>query len=232
MNTSLTPATNRTFIARRGRVSQRHRTGRRELYPRYGAVPGPDGLDLAALFGRHADVVLEIGTGMGDATVEMAAADPDRDYLAVEVHAPGVANLLWRIEERGLTNLRVHDGDAVTLLTESLPSDCLAAVHVFFPDPWPKARHHKRRLIRPDWVALLRDRLRPGGVVRTATDWADYAEQMLTVLTADPQLVNRHPGFAPRWSARPVTKFEQRGRDAGRRIFDLEFERVARGAAP
>jgi tRNA (guanine-N7-)-methyltransferase len=206
----------------------RHADALTRLWPRWG-LPIPEApttrLDTATLFGRRAPLVLEIGSGMGEATVAMAAADPGRDYLAVDVHTPGVANLLAVVEERGLTNVRVGLGDAITLLRHMLAPASLSAVHAFFPDPWPKARHHKRRLIQPAYVALLRTRLVPGGVLRCATDWAEYAEVMLETLGADPDLVNEHEGYAPRPSERPVTKFEQRGVEAGREIFDLSFRR-------
>ncbi|MDG4788418.1 tRNA (guanosine(46)-N7)-methyltransferase TrmB [Micromonospora sp. WMMD1102] len=182
-------------------------------------------LDLAELFGRAAPVVLEIGSGMGDATVTMAAADPGRDYLAVEVHTPGIANLLDLTERQGLTNVRIACGDALDLVRYLLPAERLDAVHVFFPDPWPKPRHHKRRLVQPAHVALLRSRLVRGGVLHCATDWPEYAESMRDTLTADPELVNLFPGFAPRPAHRPVTKFERRGTAAGRPIHDLIFRR-------
>jgi tRNA (guanine-N7-)-methyltransferase len=217
-----------TFYPRRGRVSGRHEDALTRLWPTYGvdiAAPYPP-LDTAALFGRDAPLVLEIGSGMGDATVAMAAADPDRDYLAVEVFPPGLGNLLAVVEERGLPNVRVAQGDALHLLRHMIAPDSLAAVHVYFPDPWPKARHHKRRLIQPDNVALLRSRLAVGGVLHCATDWADYAEQMAEVLDAADGLANLHDGFAPRPAHRPVTKFEQRGIAAGRQIFDLLYIRT------
>lgn len=184
-------------------------------------------LDLVRLFGRDTPVVVEIGSGMGDAVAAMAAADPDRGYLAVEAHLPGVAALLLRIEELGLTNVRVAYGDAIELLDRHVTEEALDAIHVFFPDPWPKARHHKRRLIQPERVALLRTRLRVGGVLHCATDWVPYAEHMLEVLTADPGLANRYPGFAPRPSSRPVTKFERRGLELGHEVRDLVMERTA-----
>ncbi|BCB83598.1 tRNA (guanosine(46)-N7)-methyltransferase TrmB [Phytohabitans suffuscus] len=218
----------RTFHPRRGRMTGRHADALTRLWPRWGvAIPEAPTcrLDLVTLFGRRAPVVLEIGSGMGEATVEMATADPGRDYLAVDVHTPGVASLLAVVEERGLTNVRVGLGDAIMLLRHMLLPDSLGAVHAFFPDPWPKARHHKRRLFQPDHVALLRSRLAPGGTLRCATDWAEYAEVMLETLTADPGLVNEYEGYAPRLAARPVTKFEQRGVEAGREIFDLAFRR-------
>ena len=218
----------RTFHPRRGRLSDRHLDALDRLWPRYGLVvpeEPTERVDLATLFGRRAPVVLEIGSGMGDATMAMAAADTGRDYLAVEVHTPGIANLLAGLERDGLTNVRVARGDALTLVGRMLPDNCLDAVHVFFPDPWPKARHHKRRLIQPRHVALLRSRLAPGGVLHCATDWPEYAQAMLDTLRDDPELVNVARGYAPRPGYRPVTKFERRGILAGRPIFDLIFRR-------
>jgi tRNA (guanine-N7-)-methyltransferase len=211
-------------------MGERHRYALDRLWPVYGVPVTGEPLDLAVLFGRRRPVVLEIGSGMGEATADMAAADPDRDYLAVDVHTPGIANLLALTEERGLTNVRIVLGDALDLIRHQLAPDSLHAVHVFFPDPWPKARHHKRRLIQPGHVALLRSRLVPGGTLHCATDSADYAEAMLETLNADPELTNAHRGnahrgYAPRPSYRPLTKFEQRGVDAGREAFDLIFTR-------
>jgi len=217
----------RTFH-RRGRISQRHRDGLRDLWPRYGTGVGEDDgpLDTADLFAREAPVVLEIGSGMGETAAEMAAADPDRDYLAVDVHTPGIANLLHLIHDRGLTNLRVAEGDALDLARYRLRPGGLAAIHVFFPDPWPKVRHHKRRLIRPEPVALLTSRLAVGGTLHCATDWADYATTMLRTLRAEPGLTDVHQGFAARPDHRPPTKFERRGVEAGRHVYDLVFQRV------
>jgi len=217
----------RTFHARRGRLSEQRLATLRELGPRFAVSVDDEPVDLADLFGRRAPVVLEIGSGMGDATAEMAAADPGRDYLAVEVHTAGVADLLGRVEAQGLTNVRVATGDAMHLVAAQLPPACLTAVHVFFPDPWPKSRHHKRRLIRPDRVALLRETLRPGGTLHCATDAPDYAEAMLEALRADPQLSTVYEGFAQRPSWRPVTLYERRAIAAGRTVFDLEFRRDA-----
>ncbi|MFD0783655.1 tRNA (guanosine(46)-N7)-methyltransferase TrmB [Micromonospora azadirachtae] len=197
------------------------------LFSTYG-LDVPDGpgapIELTGLFGRTAPVVLEIGSGMGDTTAAMAGADPDRNYLAVEVHTPGIANLLDLVERHDLRNVRVAKGDALELVRR-LPEGSLDAVHVYFPDPWPKARHHKRRLIRPAHVAVLRSRLAPGGVLHCATDWAEYAEEMRETLDADPELVNPHGGFAPRPAHRPVTKFERRALLAGRPIADLIYRR-------
>jgi tRNA (guanine-N7-)-methyltransferase len=215
----------RTFHPRRGRMSTRHHDARAALWPAYGMTV-TDGdrepLCLPELFGRPAPVVLEIGFGMGELTAEMAAADPDRDYLGVEVHTPGIGNLLALVGEAGLTNVRVAHGDAMQLVHRIAPG-ALDAVHVFFPDPWPKARHHKRRLISPANVALLRDRLRPGGRLHCATDWPDYADAMRETLDADPGLRPAPTGGA---AARPATRFERRGTAAGRPITDLLYVRA------
>lgn len=230
----------RTFHPRRGRASTTQADALTRLWPVYGyTIPdphhdyhtpeaAPDGpFDREALFGRHAPLVLEIGCGMGEATAEMAAADPERDYLGVDVHTPGLGNLIALAEARGLTNVRVARGDVLFLLRDIEPAS-LAAVHVFFPDPWPKAKHHKRRIIQADTVALIRERLEPGGVLHCATDWAEYAEQMLEVLQADPGLRDRYDGYAPRDAVgRPVTGYERRGVRDGRPIADLVFERTA-----
>ncbi len=231
----------RTFHPRRAPLGREREDALRFLWPRLGfSVHDPDSpvpltaggvLDTVALFGRSAPLVLEIGSGMGEATATMAAADPSRDYLAVEAHLPGVANLLGLVDRVGLTNVRIAHGDALDLVRTALPAadglrTGLDAVHVFFPDPWPKARHHKRRLVQPSHVALLRSRLRVGGTLHCATDWVDYADAMLEALEADPGLENTVDGFAPRPAHRPVTKFEQRGLDLGHEVRDLVFRRV------
>lgn len=191
--------------------------------------PGP--LDVEAWFGRDAPLVVEIGPGMGETTAELAAAAPEVNYLAVEVYQPGLAQLMMRAEERGLDNLRLVRGDAVVLLEEHVEPGSLAELRIFYPDPWPKARHHKRRLVQPRFVALVADRLAPGGVLRMATDWEHYAEQMMAVCQAEPRLRNLHPGEPGGWAPRPewrrVTKFEERARQAGRISRDLAFERVS-----
>jgi tRNA (guanine-N7-)-methyltransferase len=212
-----------TFYPRRGRVSARHEDALSRLWPRYGVdIPGAP-IDKQALFARSAPLVLEIGSGMGEATAAMAEADPERDYLAVEVFPPGLGNLLAVVESRGLRNVRVASGDALELLRHMLSPGSLDAVHIFFPDPWPKTRHHKRRLIQPENVALLRSRLRPGGMLHCATDWPDYAEQMLEALGGDPELDG---GVVQRPQRRPMTKFEKRGLEAGRPIVDVVFLRA------
>jgi tRNA (guanine-N7-)-methyltransferase len=216
----------RTFKLRRGRISGRHEHALATLTGDYG-VPGPESVaDPVTLFGRDAPLVLEIGSGMGEATAAMAAADPGRDYLAIEVHIAGAASLLSLAAEQGLANVRVARWDAAGLVPHLAPGS-LAAVHVFFPDPWPKARHHKRRLIQPAMAALLRSRLSPGGILHCATDWPPYAEAMLAVLGADPGLVNTAEGYSGRPDHRPLTKFERRGIEAGRPIRDLVFVRTS-----
>jgi tRNA (guanine-N7-)-methyltransferase len=218
----------RSFHPRRGRIGTARADALARLWPEHGYDIDPAGVrlggfDPVALFGRQAPLVLEIGSGMGEATAAMAAADPARDYLGADVHTPGLANLVLLAERDGLRNVRAARGDAVDLLRDLMKPASLDAVHVFFPDPWPKARHHKRRIVRPDVVALMRERLVRGGLLRCATDWAPYAEQMLEVLAADPGLHNMHQGYAPRPPERPVTRFERRALAEGRPVFDLAF---------
>jgi tRNA (guanine-N7-)-methyltransferase len=190
-------------------------------------------VDLADVFGRTAPTVLEIGFGMGEATAQIAASMPETNFLCCEVHEPGIGALLNRIDEKGLANIRVVAHDAVEAMQEMLrpwspespAHTALAGAHVFFPDPWHKKRHHKRRLIQPPLVAELARRLQPGGYLHCATDWEPYAQQMLEVLEGEPLLRNTAQGFASRPPWRPLTKFEQRGMKLGHRVRDLVFER-------
>lgn len=182
-------------------------------------------LDLATAFGRNAPVILEIGFGMGRTTAEIAEAHPQNDYLGVEVHTPGVGSLLKEIQTRQLSNVRIIQHDAVEVITRMLADNALAGIHIYFPDPWPKKRHHKRRLIQPDFVSLLVQKLSPGGYLHCATDWEEYAQQMLEVLSAEPQLRNTTEGFSSRPEWRPITKFEQRGLKLGHGVWDLLFVR-------
>ena len=225
----------RSFQPRRSRVTPRQRDALERLWPRWGVeIDGASRLDLGALFDDpELPVVLEIGFGMGEATAEMAAADPHTGILAADVHTPGQGNLLRLAEERGLSNIRVANGDAVILLREMLAPRSLAGVRVFFPDPWPKKRHHKRRLVQPEFVELAASRLVPGGFLHCATDWEPYAEQMLQVLTASPSLANIRPegGYTPREALtgpfrRPRTRFEAQGLAKGHVVRDLVFRRV------
>ncbi len=196
-----------------------------ELGPRLVLPLDSEPLDPTAVFGRTAPLVVEIGFGMGQATAAIAAAQPERDFIGIEVHPPGVGALLQRIDQAGLTNLRLVQHDAVAVLESMIAPASLAAVHVFFPDPWHKKKHHKRRLIQPPFVALLASRLAPGGRLHCATDWQPYAQQMLAVLTAEPHLANSCDGFALRPDYRPQTKFELRGLNLGHGVWDLVFTR-------
>ena len=215
----------RSFVLRQGRVSNAQQRYHEDMMAKIGVPYTAARLDLDALFGRSAPKILEIGFGMGETSATIAAANPGNDYLGIEVHTPGVGSLCKLIAEGGLTNQRIVQHDAVEVLRDMIAPDALAGAHIFFPDPWPKARHHKRRLIQPPLVALLASRLRPGGYIHCATDWENYAEQMLEVLSAEPLLENTAPGYAPRPAYRPLTKFEQRGLRLGHGVWDLVFRR-------
>ena len=206
-------------------MSNAQRRAHETLLPRFGVPYSPAPLDLDALFGRGAPRVLEIGSGMGETTADIATAHPEMDYLAVEVHTPGVGSLLKQIEERSLSNVRVVQHDAVDVIEHMLAPQSLDGIHIFFPDPWPKKRHHKRRLVQPELVKLLSSRLKPGGYVHVATDWEEYAQQMLEVLKTEPALTNTAAGYAPRPEYRPLTKFEERGLKLGHGVWDLVFTR-------
>ncbi len=215
----------KSYVLRAGRMGTGQQRALAELAPRYVLAFDPTPLEPRRVFGRCAPLVVEIGFGMGHATAAIAQAHPDTDYLGVEVHAPGVGALLRRIDELGLRNVRIVRHDAVEVLGAMIAPASLAGLHVFFPDPWPKKRHWKRRLIQPPFVALAASRLAPGGVLHCATDWQPYAEQMLEVLTAEPLLVNTAEGYAPRPAHRPETKFERRGAALGHGVWDLVFLR-------
>lgn len=220
-----TPRRIRSFVLRGGRMGSGQQRALAELGPRF-VLPCADApLAPAAVFGRDAPLVLEIGFGMGDATAEVAAAAPGTDFLGIEVHEAGVGALLRHIGERSLANVRVVRHDAVEVVEHMIPPGALSGVHVWFPDPWHKKRHHKRRLIQPAFVALLASRLAPGGYLHCATDWEPYAVQMLEVLSAEPALRNTADGFAPRPDWRPLTKFENRGLKLGHGVWDLLFRR-------
>ncbi len=215
----------RSFVLRAGRMGPGQTRALADLGPRFLVPYAPQPADWGAVFGRHAPRVLEIGFGMGDATAHIAAARPDTDFIGCEVHAPGVGALLKRIGEQGLTNLRIVQHDAVEVLDRMIEPGSLAGIHVFFPDPWHKKKHHKRRLIQPPFVARLATRLAAGGTLHCATDWQPYAEQMLAVLGAEPLLANTADGYAPKPGDRPLTKFENRGLRLGHRVWDLVFVR-------
>jgi tRNA (guanine-N7-)-methyltransferase len=215
----------RSFVTRAGRVSTGQRRALDEWGPRFVLPYAPSPANWDVVFGRQAPRVLEIGFGMGATTAEIAAALPGDDFIGVEVHEPGVGALLKLIGDQGLTNIRIIQHDAVEVIEQMIEPGSLDGVHIFFPDPWHKARHHKRRLIQPPFVALLASRLKPGAYLHCATDWQNYAEQMLEVLSADPSLENTAQDYAPRPEYRPVTKFERRGLRLGHGVWDLVFKR-------
>jgi tRNA (guanine-N7-)-methyltransferase len=215
----------RSFVLRQGRITQAQQRAYDALLPSFGVPYADARLDLAAAFGRSAPLIVEIGFGMGEGTAQIAAAHPENDYLGIEVHNPGVGSLLDKIGRAGLDNVRIVQHDAVEVMRDMIAPDSLAGAHVFFPDPWHKKRHHKRRLLQAPFVSLLASRIAPGGYLHVATDWEDYAVQILAVLEAEPLLVNTVWRYAPRPAYRPLTRFEQRGVRLGHEVFDLVFRR-------
>lgn len=222
----------RSYVLRGGRVTEGQKRALEELWPQYGIPEGEGPLDFEHVFGNRHPVIAEIGFGDGEATWRMARAHPEENFLGIEVHRAGVGRLLLALEEHGIGNLRIACADAVELLRDRVAPGSLDGVRVYFPDPWPKKRHHKRRLIQPDFVALLASRMKVGGILHLATDWAPYAEHMLDVLRAAPAFENLAPegGAAPRPDWRPRTKYERRGKRLGHRVFDLVFRRRASAA--
>ncbi|MDR2219612.1 MAG: tRNA (guanosine(46)-N7)-methyltransferase TrmB [Methylobacillus sp.] len=215
----------RSFVLRQGRLTDAQQRAVEQLLPMRGIAYAPQLLDLENAFGRAAPKILEIGFGMGDATAQIAAANPDKDYLGIEVHTPGVGNLLKLMSEQNLVNLRVIRHDAVEVLRDMIADDAFDGVHIFFPDPWPKKRHHKRRLMQQEFVRLLCRKLKPGGYLHFATDWEDYAQWTLEMLRAEPQLTNTAADYASRPNYRPLTKFERRGLNLGHGVWDVIFRR-------
>jgi tRNA (guanine-N7-)-methyltransferase len=216
----------RSFVTRAGRLSPAQARAIETLGPQFCLSYDKSAIDFDRAFGRQAPVILEIGFGMGDSTAKIAAGMPAMNFLGVEVHTPGVGSLLKLIGEQGLSNLRLIQHDAVEVLTHMIAPNSLAGAHIFFPDPWHKARHNKRRLIQAPLVNLLVSRLAPGAYLHCATDWQDYAQQILEVLSADPSLRNTSETYAPRPDYRPVTKFENRGLKLGHGVWDLVFEKI------
>jgi tRNA (guanine-N7-)-methyltransferase len=217
----------RSFVLRQGRMSPAQQRALDTLLPRFGVPFAIGAIDFDRLFGRAAPRVLEIGCGMGETTARIALARPEVDFIGVEVHAPGVGSLLRHIDDSSLRNLRLIVHDAVEVVATMIPEQSLAGIHVFFPDPWPKKRHHKRRLLKPPFVHDLARRLAAGGYLHVATDWADYAQEILATLSGEPLLENTAQGFAPRPDCRPLTKFEIRGMNLGHGAWDVIFRRRA-----
>ena len=222
-----TPRSIRSYVLRQGRMSNAQKRAYDGLLGQYALAFSPSPLDFAQIYGRDAATIVEIGFGMGETTAQIAQTHPEQNYLGLEVHTPGVGSLLKLIEQNTLTNVRIIQHDAVDVLEHMIAPAALAGLHIFFPDPWPKKRHHKRRLLQPTFVRLLASRLAAGGYLHVATDWQDYAEHILTVLGDEPLLENTAAGFAPRPPHRPLTKFEQRGLKLGHAVWDLLFRRRA-----
>lgn len=219
----------RTYVIRGGRLTAGQARALEELWPRFGVEPGETPLDFESLFGRRAPVIVEIGFGNGEATWRTAQAYPDQDFLGIEVHPPGVGRLLLALEEHAITNVRIAREDAVEFMRDHIPPGALAGIRIYFPDPWPKKRHHKRRIVQPEFVAQLAGVLEPGGVLHLATDWAPYAEHMTEVLRASPEFRNLAASgeYCQRPEWRPETRYERRGLNLGHRVFDLLYERLA-----
>ncbi len=215
----------RSFVLRQGRVSDAQRRAHDNLLPLFGVPYQPTALNLDAAFGRVNEKFLEIGFGMGETTAHIALAHADRDYLAIEVHTPGVGALLKIIDAEAIGNIRIVQHDAVEVLNHMIVAQTFHGAHIFFPDPWPKKRHHKRRLIQAPFVTLLASKLKPGGYLHVATDWEEYAQQILAVLRAEPTLQNTAADFAPRPDYRPLTKFEARGLRLGHGVWDIVFRK-------
>lgn len=222
------PRAIRSFVTRAGRITAAQERALEEFWPKYGVDLGAAPIDLDAVFGRRARRVAEIGFGNGENLLALAASRPEEDFLGIEVHRPGVGRLLLQLEERGLGNVRVVCRDAVEVLERFLGPSSLDEILILFPDPWPKKRHHKRRLIQPAFAALLAQRLKEGGILRLATDWEPYAAEMLNTLCAEPRLRNLagESGFVPRPAQRSPTRFERRGERLGHKVWDLELRRV------
>ncbi len=219
----------RSYVLRQGRLTRGQQRAFEQCWPRFGLEWQPEPLDLPTLFGNHNPVYLEIGFGNGESLAEMARKHPDRNYIGIEVHAPGVGHLLMRLDELELSNVRVFRHDAIEVLRDCIPDDALTGVYLFFPDPWHKKRHHKRRIVQPDFLTLLARKLRPSGLFHAATDWEDYAQHMRSVLNEHPAFRNtaEQGDFVPRPNYRPLTKFERRGQRLGHGVWDLIFEQQA-----
>ena len=222
------PRTIKSFVLRQSRVTKGQGEALSALWSVFGLEKAATPLDFPTVFGRDAPVTLEIGFGNGDSLAQMAQADPERDFLGIEVHTPGVGHLLKLVGEQGLQNLRVMNTDAVEILQQRIAPASLDRVQLFFPDPWHKTRHHKRRIVQPDFVALIASRLRIGGVFHMATDWENYAQQMAQVLKTSPDFHNlaENPPYSARPATRPLTKFEHRGLNLGHGVWDLLYTRV------
>ena len=219
----------RSFVRREGRLTKGQQRALDELFPQYGISLQQGGIDFDALFGRRGARILEIGFGNGATLAEMATEHPENDYLGIEVHRPGVGNLLLQIEKQSLNNIRVSNDDAIEVLEQQIPDESLDAVYLFFPDPWHKKKHHKRRIVQPAFVNLIQRKLKPGGIFHMATDWENYAEHMMAAMSTAAGFENIAGGrqYTARPGYRPLTKFEQRGHRLGHGVWDIIFKKVA-----
>lgn len=217
----------RSFVLREGRLTTGQRNALDTLWPTFGLERDQGMLDPKTVFGRDAERVLEIGYGMGQSLAAMAKADPNKDFIGIEVHRPGVGALLMEIEQQGLSNLRSYCDDAVEILELCIPDNSLSRVQLYFPDPWHKKKHHKRRIVQPAWVERVRQKLQPGGILHMATDWENYAEHMMEIMQGAEGFTNQagRGQFSPRPAWRPETKFERRGEKLGHGVWDLLFEK-------
>ena len=218
----------RSFVLRGGRLTAGQRRALEDFWPRFGIEKSDSALDFQVLFSNDNPVIMEIGFGNGDATWQMAQAHPAENYLGVEVHQPGVGHLLLKIEQHGIANIRIANDDAVEFLQGQVSEASLAGVRIYFPDPWPKKRHHKRRIIQPPFVELLASRMYPGAILHLATDWEPYAEYMLEVMRSANGFVNLSPAgnFCDKPDWRPETKYERRGERLGHHVRDMLFKRA------
>lgn len=217
----------RSFIRRQGRITQGQQLALDNHWDKYCLDPNAD-YDFSQVFGRSAPLIVEIGFGTGDSLAKMAAANPENDYIGIEVHRPGVGHLMMLLDQQGLTNVRIYCHDAIEIIERKIADHSLAGVHLFFPDPWPKKKHHKRRIVRPSFVELLTRKLQPGGYFHTATDWQNYAEHMLEILSAGTGIGNASPtgDYCEHPEYRPLTRFEQRGLRLGHGVWDLIFTKI------
>lgn len=218
----------KSFVLRAGRVSKRQQQALDEWLPEYVLLPPVEPWCLDRVFGRTADTIVEIGFGMGSSLLTMAKEAPEKNFLGIEVHRAGIGSLVASLHDEGISNVRIAPFDAVEVFKTGLTDNSLAGVQLYFPDPWPKKKHHKRRLVQPVFIKLVADKIREGGFFHAATDWQEYAEHMLSVLSAEPKFKNTEAslGFAPRPEARPLTKFEQRGQGLGHGVWDLIYQRI------
>lgn len=220
------PKAIRSYVIRAGRITAGQKKAFDNWWPIYGVSLHDGSLDPAAVFGREAPLVLEIGFGMGDSLLQMASQEPDKNFIGIEVHPPGVGRLINSAGKDGIANLRVYMADAMDVLEDCIPDNSIDRLQLYFPDPWHKKKHHKRRILQPAFVQKLRGKIRLGGVFHLATDWQNYAEHMLEVMSAAEGFTNTGEGYVPRPDYRPITKFEKRGERLGHGVWDLVFKRV------